>query len=66
MTKYEFMQDMLVRARNRHRRELGLAPEQPEAVGPTPLISKPLSSTDKQSGPFQGKLANPMPIKKEI
>lgn len=62
-TKYEFMQDMLVRARNRHRRKLGLCPEQPEAAQPT---LKPLSFTDGQSGAFQGKLANPMPIKVRI
>ena len=61
-TKYDFMQDMLVRARNKHRKELGLCPEQPEAVGPTPLLCKPRSSTDGQAGAFQGKLANPMPL----
>ncbi len=55
MTKYEFMQDMLVRARNRHRRELGLCPEAPEAVGPTPLTAKQSSSTDGQAGVFDGK-----------
>ena len=61
-TKFEFMQDMLTRARNKHRKELGLCPEQPEVVGPTPLISKPRSFTDGQAGAFDGKLANPMPL----
>ena len=52
MTKYDFMQDMLVRARNKHRRELGLCPEQPEAAQCTP---EPRSSTDGQAEGFDGK-----------
>ena len=59
MTKYDFMQDMLIRARNRHRKELGLCPEQPEAAQCTP---EPIKAPDGQSGPFDGKLANPMPL----
>ncbi len=66
MTKYDFMQDMLTRARNRHRKELGLCPEQPGAVGPTPLPCKPSSSTGGQAGgpakPFDGTQDNPMPL----
>ncbi len=58
-TKYDFMQDMLTRARNRHRKELGLCPEQPETAQRTP---EPIKATDGQAGPFDGKLANPMPL----
>ena len=57
-TKYEFMQDMLILARNKHRNELGLCPEQPE----TPCPPEPCSSTDGQAEPFDGKLANPIPL----
>ncbi len=66
MNKYDFMQDMLTKYRNKHRKELGLCPEQPEAVGPTPLLCKPRSCPDGQSGAFQGKLANLTPIKVKI
>ncbi len=60
-TKYDFMQDMLTRARNKHRKELGLCPEQPEAAQRTP---GPIKATDGQAGGFDGKLANPMPLVK--
>ncbi len=66
MNKYDFMRDMLIRARNRHRKELGLCSEQPEAVGPTPLLCKPPSCPDEQAGgpakPFDGTQDNPMPL----
>lgn len=53
-TKYEFMQDMLTRARNRHRREFGLPPEQPEAA------------PDGQAGAFDGTADNPLPLTTDI
>ncbi len=59
MTKYEFMQDMLIRARNRHRRELGLCPEQPEAG---PDSAGPSPATDGGAGGFDGTQDNPMPL----
>ena len=59
LTKYEFMQEMLIRARNRHREELGLCPEQPEM---DPCPPEPGSSTDGHPEPFDGKIANPMPL----
>ncbi len=46
MTKYEFMQDMLLKYRNRHRKELGLCPEQPEAA---PCPSEPRLCPDGQA-----------------
>ena len=62
-TKYDFMQDMLIKYRNKHRKELGLCPEQPEAAQCPP---EPSSSTDGQSGgpdkPFDGTQENPMPL----
>ncbi len=58
-TKYEFMQDMLIRARNRHRRELGLCPEQPEVVPGSP---EPSLSPDRPAGGFDGTQENPMPL----
>ncbi len=63
MNKYDFMQDMLTKYRNKHRKELGLCPEQPEAAQCPP---EPSSSTDGQAGTLDGKLANPMPIKVKI
>ncbi len=51
MTKFEFMQDMLTRARNKHRKELGLCPEQPEV---TPCSPEPCPSTDGPAGGFDG------------
>ncbi len=58
-TKYEFMQDMLTRARNRHRKELGLCPEAPETGECAPA---PSSSTDGQAEGFDGKAENPLPL----
>lgn len=63
-TKYEFMHDMLVRARNRHRRELGLPPEQPETAPATP---EPIKASDGQAEGSFGRLCgndgiNPMPL----
>ncbi len=52
-TKYDFMQDMLIKYRNKHRKELGLCPEQPEAAQHTP---EPIKATDGQAGGFDGKL----------
>ena len=43
------------------RKRQQLLPEQPKAVGPTPLTSKQSASTDGQPEPFDGKLANPIP-----
>ncbi len=51
-TKYDFMRDMLTKYRNRHRKELGLCPEQPEVAQCPP---KPSSSTDGQSETLDGK-----------
>ncbi len=62
-TKYEFMQDMLLRARNRHRKELGLCPE---ATEPPPSTPKPPSAPDGQAGGFQGTEKNPTPLKTDI
>lgn len=65
MNKYDFMQDMLLRARNRHRKELGLAPEssiiskQGKASNPVPATC---STTNGQSGAFDGKQNNPLPL----
>ncbi len=59
-TKYDFMRDMLRRARDRHRRELGLCPEQPEAGPDSPV---PSLSTDGPVGAFDGTQDNPMPLK---
>lgn len=60
LTKYDFMQDMLVRARNRYRRELGLCPESPEVA---PCSLEPSSSTDGQAERFGDKdKTNPMPL----
>ncbi len=62
-TKYDFMQDMLIRARNRHRRELGLCPESPEVAALAAMWPpEPDSSTDGHPEPFDGKIANPMPL----
>lgn len=66
-TKYDFMQDMLIRARNRHRRELGLCPESPE-VGP--CSPEPGSSTGAQAEGLFSKLCekdknNPIPLEGE-
>ena len=61
-TKYDFMRDMLILARNKHRKELGLCPEQPEAVGPALLTSEPRSSTERQAVAFDGTQDNPMPL----
>ncbi len=62
-TKYDFMRDMLIKYRNKHRKELGLCPEQPEAAQRTP---EPIKATDGQAGGPDGKLANPMPIKTKV
>ncbi len=61
-TKYEFMHDMITRARNRHRRDLGLCPEQPEAAPDSP---GPSSSADGPTGGFDGKVHNPLPLGSE-
>ncbi len=63
-TKFEFMQDMLIQARNKHRKALGLCPEQPEAAQCPP---EPRSSTDGQVGASFGHLCdkdktNPMSL----
>lgn len=58
MNKYDFMQDMLTRAL----RKLDLPLEQPEAVGPTPILSKPRLAPDEQAGGFDGTADNPMPL----
>ncbi len=58
-TKYDFMQDMLIKYRNKHRKELGLCPEQPEAAQ---CPSDPSSSTHGQAVAFDGTQANPMPL----
>ena len=58
-TKYDFMRDMLTKYRNKHRKELGLCPEQPEAAQRTP---EPIKATDGQSEAFDGTQDNPMPL----
>ncbi len=64
MNKYDFMQDMLTKYRNRHRKELGLCPEQPETAQHTP---EPIKATDGQAGGSFAHLCdkdgtNPIPL----
>ncbi len=57
MTKYEFMQDMLILARNRHRKELGLCPEQSD---PAPTTPEPVKAPQQPPAGFDGTVDNPM------
>ena len=63
MTELSDLMQRMARGGYRLHQQWGLmTPEQPEAVGPTPLLSKPRSSIDRQAEGFDGKLASPMPL----